>query len=120
VNRARRGWLGGLAVGAAGGFASLEIPTLGWLVIAAFVVPAVIGGRRLASIGGLLVGIGGVWIALLGRIALTCQATGDELGCHAPDLEPWLTAGAAMFGIGLFLTILATIRSRNSVADPAP
>jgi hypothetical protein len=120
VTRARRGWLSGLAVGATGGFASLEIPLLGWLVIVAFAVPALIVGPRLASIGGLLVGVGGVWLALLGRVALTCQATGDELGCHAPDLQPWLRVGGAMLGIGVLLTIVATIRSRRAVADRAP
>lgn len=113
MTQARRGWLSGLAVGAAGGFAALEIPSVGWFVVVAFAVPALIVGPRLASIGGLLVGIGGAWIALLGRVALTCQATGDELGCHAPDLQPWLTAGGAMFAVGLLLTALATIRSRR-------
>jgi hypothetical protein len=112
MNRSGRGWLGGMTVGAAAGFASLEIPPLGWLLILAFAVPAVVVGPRIASIGGLLTGIGGIWIALLGRMGLSCQATDGELGCHAPDLDPWLMAGGAMLAIGLALTILATIRSR--------
>ena len=108
----RRGWLSGLTVGVTAGFASLEVPPLGWLLVVAFAVPAAIGGSRIASIGGLLAGIGGVWITLIGRMALTCQATGDELGCHAPGLEPWLIAGVVMLSIGLILTVVATIRSR--------
>jgi hypothetical protein len=117
MTRARRGWLSGLAVGVTAGFATLEIPSLGWLLIVAFAVPAALVGPRLASLGGLLVGIGGIWIVLLGRMALTCQATGDELGCHAPDLEPWFTAGTAMLLIGLLLTGVAAIRSRRATAE---
>ena len=114
VTRIRRGWLSGLVVGATAGFASLEIPPLGWLLLVAFAVPVAIGGPRIASIGGLLVGVDGIWIVLLGRVALACRAVGDELGCHAPDLAPWLMAGGGMFAIGLTLTIVAAIRSRTA------
>ena len=114
MTRTRRGWLSGLVVGATAGFASLEIPPLGWLLLIAFAVPVAIDGPRIASIGGLLVGVGGTWIVLLGRVALTCQAVGDELGCRAPDLAPWLLAGTGMFAIGLTLTIVAAIRSRTT------
>jgi hypothetical protein len=110
-----------VAVGVSAGFATLEIPPLGWLLIVAFAVPAALGGPRLASIGGLFTGLGGVWIVLLGRLALTCTATGDELGCQAPGIEPWLAAGGAMFALGLNLSILATIRSRReATAAPHP
>ena len=114
MSRARRGWLSGLAVGVTAGFATLEIPSLGWLLVVAFAVPAAISGPRLAAIGGLVVGLGGVWLALLGRVALTCTATGDELGCHAPGIEPWLAVSGAMLATGLLLTTLAAIRSRGS------
>jgi len=104
--------LSGVAVGATAGFATLELPSLGWLLIVAFAVPAALVGPRLASIGGLLTGLGGVWILLLGRVALTCTATGDELGCHSPGIESWLAVGGTMLAAGLLLTTLATIRSR--------
>jgi hypothetical protein len=117
MTRARRHWLSGLAVGATAGFATLEIPSLGWLLVVAFVVPAAISALRLASIGGLLTAIGAIWIVLIGRVALTCRTTGDELGCQASGIEPWLVAGATMFAIGLLLTILAMIRSRHTRAD---
>ena len=113
MNRARRGWLSGLAVGVTAGFATLEIPSLGWLLVVAFAVPAAISGPRLAAIGGLLAGIGGVWMVLIGRVALTCTATGDELGCHAPGIESWLAVGCAILAAGLLMTRLAAIRSRG-------
>jgi hypothetical protein len=113
MSRPGRGWLSGAAVGVTAGFATLELPSLGWLLVVAFAVPAAISGPRMASIGGLLAGIGGIWIVLIGRVALTCTATGDELGCHAPGIESWLAVGGAMLATGLLLTTLATIRSRR-------
>jgi hypothetical protein len=113
MSRAGRGWLSGVAVGVTAGFATLEIPSLGWVLVFAFAVPAAISGPRLAAIGGLLVGLGGVWLALLGRVALTCTATGDELGCQSPGIESWLAVGGAMLAAGLILTSLAAIRSRR-------
>jgi hypothetical protein len=98
TERAGRGWIAGLVVGVAGGFLALEFPTLGWLA---------------AAIGGLLTGIGACWLVLLGRVAITCQATGDELGCHAPGIEPWLAVGAGVLAIGLALTIVAFARARR-------
>lgn len=120
MRRVGRGWLSGLAVGAAGGFAALEFPPVGWFVIVGFTLPAVVVGPRIASVGGLLVGIGGVWIALLGRMALTCQATGEDLGCHAPNLDPWLDAGAVMLAVGALLTIAAAVGARRAAAEPGP
>jgi hypothetical protein len=115
MSRVLRGWLSGAAVGVTAGFATLEIPSLGWLLVLAFAAPAAMSESRLASIGGLLTGLGGVWIVLLGRVALTCTATGDELGCHAPGIESWLAVGGTILAAGLFLTILTAIRSRRGV-----
>jgi hypothetical protein len=111
--RLRSGWFAGLVVGVTTGFATLEIPTLGWLLVVVFAIPALIVGPRVAAIGGLFTGLGGVWLALLGRVALTCQATGDELGCHAPGIEPWLAVGGAMLAAGLVLSIVATVLGRR-------
>jgi hypothetical protein len=110
----RRGWIAGLVVGVAAGFATLELPTLGWLIVVVFAVLAAVMGPRAAALGGLLTGLGGIWLVLLGRVALTCQATGDELGCHAPGIEPWLVVGAAMLASGLALTLIAGVRARWS------
>jgi hypothetical protein len=110
--RTRSGWIAGLTVGAAGGFLALEFPSLGWLILLVFAVPAAIVGPRPAAIGGLLSGLGGVWLLLFGRVAITCEATGGEIGCHAPGIEQWLAAAAAILAIGLALTIVGGIRDR--------
>ena len=105
----RRTWLAGLAVGAAGGFTSLEVPIIGWPIVMAFLVPAVISKARVAAIGGLLAGLGGVWTALLGRVALTCVAP----DCRSPGIEDWLLAGVAIFGAGIALTAVDVARRRR-------
>jgi hypothetical protein len=112
--RVRSGWIAGFVVGVTAGFATLEIPTLGWLLVVVFAIPALIVGPRVAAIGGVLTGLGGVWLVLLGRVALTCQAAGDELGCQAPGIEPWLAVGGAMLAAGIALTIVAGARARRA------
>jgi hypothetical protein len=112
--RVRSGWIAGFVVGVTAGLATLEIPTLGWLLVAVFAALAAIMGPRAAAIGGLLTGLGAIWVVLLGRVAITCQATGDEPGCHAPGIEPWLVVGAAMIAVGVALTIWARVRASIS------
>lgn len=113
MTRNRSGWLSGASVGAAGGFAALEIPMVGWAVILAFAVAAIVVGPRLAAIGGLFAGIGTTWACLFARMALTCRAIGNDLGCHAADLTPWLAATATLVGIGVALTAIAVSRARR-------
>jgi hypothetical protein len=114
VNRpARAGWIPGFVVGVAAGFATLEFPTLGWLLVILFAIVAAILGPRIAAIAGLLTGLGTIWLVLLGHVAISCQATGDEPGCHAPEIEPWLIAGGAMLGAGVALTGVAFGRARR-------
>jgi hypothetical protein len=113
TERARRGWIAGLGVGVAGGFLALEFPTLGLADPGPVCHPCCRRGPRAAAIGGLLTGLGACWLVLLGRVAITCQATGDELGCHAPGIEPWLAVGAGVLTIGLALTIVAFARARR-------
>jgi hypothetical protein len=110
--RRRGGWFPGFVVGVAAGFATLELPNVGWLVVIAFAILALIVGPRVAAIGGLFTGLGGVWLALLGRVAVACQAPEGEIGCSAPGIEPWLAVGGAMLALGLALTIVAAARAR--------
>jgi hypothetical protein len=110
--RRRAGWFPGFVVGVAAGFATLEFPPVGWLVVAAFTVLALLVGPRAAAIGGLLTGLGGVWLVLLGRVAITCRAPEGETGCSAPGIEQWLAVGGGMLALGLTLTVVAVIRAR--------
>ena len=111
TRRVGAGWLPGLVVGVTAGFATLELPSLGWLLVIVFAIPAAIVGTRIAALGGLFTGLGTVWLVLLGRVALTCQAPDGEIGCQAPGIESWLLVGAAMFAVGAVLSIWARLRA---------
>jgi hypothetical protein len=113
TRRARESWIAGLGVGVAGGFLALEFPTLGWLILVLFAIPAAIIGPRTAAIGGLLSGLGACWLVILGRVAVTCRATGEEPGCQAPGIEPWLAVSAGALTIGIAMTIFAVARVRR-------
>jgi hypothetical protein len=103
-------WLAGATVGATGGLLALEGPMFGWPILVAFAIPAVLSSTRAAAIGGELLGVGLVWLALLGRVGLTCHPP----DCLAPGMDPWLAAGAAMSLIGLLLTVrAASLRGRR-------
>jgi len=110
----RAGWIPGFVVGVAAGFATLELPTLGWLLVIVFSIIAAIRGPRIAAIAGLLTGLGSIWLVILGHVAISCQATGSEPGCHAPDIAPWLIAGGAMLAAGVALTLVAFGRARGN------
>jgi hypothetical protein len=112
VASARGAWIPGLAVGCAAGFATLEIPSLGWLLVVAFAVPALASRDRWSAIAGLLTGLGAIWLILVGRVALTCRAVDGELGCQAPGIERWLWAGGGILAAGLLLTALWKRNSR--------
>jgi hypothetical protein len=114
TSRRRAGWVPGVVVGVAGGFATLEIPTVGWLIVVAFAILALVVGPRLMAIGGLFTGLGAIWLVLLGRVALECRAPAGEIGCSAPGIEQWLAVGAGMLAIGIGLTIVAVVRTRGS------
>ena len=110
----RSGWFAGFVVGVAAGFATLEIPILGWLLVGLYAAGALVARRLLPGVGGLLTGVGVAWIALIGRVALTCRATGSELGCQAPGIEGWLVFGFGILGGGLAITALAIVVGRRS------
>jgi hypothetical protein len=85
---------------------------VGWLVVVVFAILAVIIGPRVMAIGGLLTGLGAIWLVLLGRVALECQAPAGAIGCSAPGIEQWLAVGAGMLAIGVALTVVAGVRAR--------
>jgi hypothetical protein len=107
---ARSSWLAGLVLGAGGGFLLVEFPTAGLVIVVGALVIVARAGRALPGLGGLLIGIGAVWIALFGRIKLTCTA---ETGCFAPSIDTYVAASIALFVTGLTLSGLALARARR-------
>jgi len=92
-------WLGALVVGGIAGAGSLVGgPIAGILALVAAVL-VVARPPRAPAIGGLLIGIGGAWLLLFGRVAITCQ-----MDCVAPDLGPWLAVAGVLTGLGVLVT----------------
>jgi hypothetical protein len=108
----RSAWFSGLVVGVAAGILTLELPLPGWVIVLAFAVGGLVYRARLAAVAGLVTGLDLAWVALIGRVALTCQATGQELGCHAPEILPWLASGAGILASGLVTSSVAWWRGR--------
>lgn len=106
--RPRTAWLLGLVLGALDGFLGFEFPSLALVL---FLLGAILLARdasRAAGLGGLLLGPGGLWIAVLLRAQASCAAfnASPDQGCVMPDLTPYLTAAAVatLLGLGLTLT----------------
>ena len=70
---------------------------LGWLIAAAFAVPALIVGPRVASIGGLLTGSGAIWLVLLGRVGLDVSRPGRRRSAarRRASSRGWRPAGCS-------------------------
>jgi hypothetical protein len=97
------------------GVGVLVTGTLGAVIgILAILLLSIEPGRE-APIGGLFIGGGLGWLALLGTAPARCGE-----GCVFPDLAPWIVASLAMIGLGLVLTGLAfRRRRRDPTAAPA-
>ena len=107
--------LAGLVVGATAGFLALIFPTLGWGIVLVFGVLALLKPPRLPALGGLLVGVGASWLAVLIRSHLDCQAFNAVPGqeCGDPDIGVWLAFGAALLVAGIVMTTAAVIGARR-------
>lgn len=100
--RPRRRWTIGLLTGAMAGAGALLTGLVGGLLALVAIGLAVAEPPRAATIGGVLVGLGGAWIALFGRVALTCR---DD--CVGPDLRAWLLIAGTLTGLGILVTARA-------------
>ena len=107
---ARTSWLVGLVLGALGAFALLEFPLAGAALTAVTLVLVARAGRAVAGVGGLLVGLGGMWLALFGRVALTCT---EASSCFAPGIGSAVTISAAVLAVGAALSIVTAVRARE-------
>ncbi len=103
-------WLAGLVLGVLGGFLLLVIPPLGLAVVVSAFVVVSRTGRALPGLGGVLVGVGAVWAAFLGRVWLTCTG---EVGCVAPTIDAFLALGVGLLALGLMLSVLSAARRRR-------
>ena len=107
-----RRWAIGLLVGLVVGVGSLVGgPFAGTIGLLAAVLVAWRAPRD-APVGGLAVGFGLAWIALLARADLAC-----ETDCVGPDLRPWYLVGGALVAFGVVLTVRVA-RGRASAVSP--
>ncbi len=113
--RALSNWLAGVVVGVATGFLTLTFPTLGWLLVLAFLLGLIRAAPRLPAVGGLFVGLGTAWLVLLVRSNLDCRAFDAAAGqeCASPDIGPWLAFAGGLLAIGVVATGLALIRGKR-------
>ena len=100
---ARSSWITGLVFGALGGFALFVFPVLGLAVLGGGGLLIVVKGRVLAGGAGAIVGLGGLWLALFGRVRLTCQSAE---GCFSPGLDGPLSVSAVALAVGIVLTLV--------------
>lgn len=114
----RRGlsnWIAGLVVGAGAGVLALILPILGWGIVLVFALLIIRAAPRMPAFGGLFLGLGATWLALLIRSHLKCQAFNSTPGqaCAEPDFGPLLAVGAALLAIGILGTVAAAFRARR-------
>lgn len=103
-------WIAGLVLGVGDGFLALEVPTIGLLLFGIALVPLSRRGTRTSGLGGLAVGFGGAWVAVLEHARIECSS-GAWQGCTMGSLtDDFLLAGVAILAAGLALTAIAAFR----------
>jgi hypothetical protein len=114
IDRGRSNWFAGVVVGVAAGVLTLSFPTLGWLIALAFLLGLIKAPSRLPAVGGLFIGLGTAWLALLARSDQECHAFDAAPGqeCGSPDIGGWLAVGGVLLAIGVISTVIAHIRVR--------
>lgn len=104
-SRSRRRWGLGLITGVVAGSGALLTGAFG--AVLAIVAVLLLAARppREAPVGGLTVGMGSAWLALLIRSDLAC-----DLDCVGPDLRPWYAIATGFIGVGVIVTARALRR----------
>ncbi len=102
-------WLAGLVLGALGGFCLFVFPVVGVVVLTGAALLVLRKGATLPGASGLLMGLGGIWVAVFGRVKLTCQAAD---GCTSPSIAGYLAAAAVVLAVGIILSVVSA-RSRR-------
>lgn len=107
-------WGVGLALGAAAGYLVLLGGLLFLALGAACLALAFVVARSAAFLSGALLGMGGLWSALMARAQLACDAfdAAPGQGCQAFGVGQFLLVAAVVVSAGLLLGALAW-RRRN-------
>lgn len=118
----RRGlsnWLAGVVVGVAAGVLTLTFPTLGWLIVAAFLVGVIQARPRLPAVSGLSIGFGATWLALFARSYLACERfdAAPNQECIVPDLSLLFLAAALLLAVGIGMTAVVMGRGQGGDAS---
>lgn len=92
-------------VGAVAGTGILIAGVAGTAVGLIAIILAVWPPPRATAIGGVLLGLGGAWLALFGRAAMSCR---DD--CRAPDLMSWLAVAVGLAVLGAVVSAWASRR----------
>jgi hypothetical protein len=110
--RSLSNWIAGLVVGVGAGVLALVLPVLGWVIALAFLVGLIRARPRIPAVGGLFLGVGTTWLALLLRSHFECQGFNTTPGqaCMEPDIGPFLAVGAALLAVGMFATAATLMR----------
>jgi hypothetical protein len=102
-------WAVGLVFGGIVGLpiASFGLPML--VLSVALVALAFMVARNLAFLSGAVTGIGGIWLALLARAELACEAydAAPNQGCESSGVEPFAMLGVVVVAVGVLIGLLA-------------
>lgn len=112
-------WTAGLLLGAIVGFLVTTFG-LGILTLSAAVIAlAAVATRSLALLSGAITGVGGIWLALLLRAQLACDAfdAAPQQGCQGHGVEPFAILSLAVLLGGLLLSAIAW-RRRPTRSSP--
>lgn len=91
-----------------GGVVGLPIASFGPRLLifsVGLVALAFVAARSLAFLSGAVTGIGGIWLALLIRAQLACDAfdAAPNQGCQSSGVEPWAILSVLVLAIGVML-----------------
>jgi len=115
----RRSWLAGLGLAVPDAFLMLEFPLLGIVLLVAAIALVSMNGRPAAGIAGLVVGLGGAWLLLFGRVALACNGGADGT-CEAPGIENAILFSAGVLVLGGVASVLLAFNCASPRARQAP
>ena len=107
-------WFAGLAIGVLAAILGLILPVAGLGLGIAATLLVLLRGPRTFGLGGVWLGFGGVWTALLFRALLECAMSptpGD--GCSSQMFQAYLVVGVLMAVLGLLVSI-AAFRGRRA------